>query len=162
MAFWNRNKQVQNSELPEEVREYYQSTQRSRRGSAVLFGLLTLLLTLAIAAALYFAGRFVWQQFFTDEAPAPTSSEQSTEEVAAPPPVSDQESDSESQSSTPSTLPGDSTESESTESSGTSSTNSTLTQTPDTGPGDVIALFVGTVLVAALAYEVLARKKQVS
>lgn len=167
MAFWNRKKSVENSELPEEVREYYASTKRSRFGAPWLLGLATLLLTLAIAVALYFAGKFVWEQFFTDEAETPTTTEQTTvsEQSEQPSQSENNTSDNDNQTQTtsdqPQTLPADNNDNPEDEVSPSPSreASSQLTSTPETGPGDTVAIFVGTTLVAGLAYEILARKK---
>jgi cytoskeletal protein RodZ len=167
--FWQRKKQVQDPDLPVEVQEYYASTRKSRRGTSWLFGLLALLLTLAIAVALYFAGRFVYNQFFNDEPDAPTTVvETPPTEQPAGTTDTDNGSDQGSGSETPADLPSNEDtqidEPEAPATSGTSSTSTdsatTLSETPDTGPGDVVAIFVGTVIVASLAYETLARKKQ--
>ncbi len=161
MAFWNRNKSVENSELPEEVREYYASTRKSRASSAWLLGFATLLLTLALAAALYFAGKFVYDEFFAnDTVEAPTTSETTTEQPASNPNSSTTDNDN---NQAPATLPGndEAEERSPTSSQGTSSTNTglTLTETPETGPGDTVAIFIGTTIIAALGYELYYKRK---
>lgn len=165
--FWQRNKTVDNTELPQEVREYYASTQRSRGGAAFLLGLTTLVVTLAFAAVLYFAGRFVWQQFFTDEVETPTTTEQAPSEQPneenSGSTVGEGEPSEQPNSDSPTTLPSDDSEVEedgSVDEEATSEQGSRVSQTPNTGPGDVVAIFVGTTLAATLGYELIARKKQ--
>lgn len=170
MAFWNRKKSVENSELPEEVREYYASTKRSRFGAPWIAGLLTLLLTLAIAVALYFAGKFVWEQFFADDTPQPIETTETTPtgtETETQPSPSESGTSSTDTNETPATLPGDGNseesseqESESSSEAETSETTTQLQETPDTGPGDTVAIFVATTVIAGLGYEAFARKKQ--
>ncbi len=71
---WSRNKNTSGARVPAEVEEYYQSTRRERRGVAWLLGLATLLLTLAIAAALFFGGRWLYRTLTNnDSEPQPTS-----------------------------------------------------------------------------------------
>lgn len=172
--FWQRNKQTDNSELPEEVREYYESTRRSRTGTAFLLGLATLAVTLALAAVLYFAGRFVWEQFSNDESEAPVVTEQTEESQTENGAQNGQSEQPEEE--TPTQLPGDGEENanQSQETNGTSNAGgnqesstsgdaqkgSGVSQTPDTGPGDTLAIFIGSTIIGTLAYEVIARKKQ--
>ncbi len=165
--FWQRNKSVENSELPEEVREYYASTRKSRTSSAWLLGFATLLLTLALAVALYFAGKFIYEQFFVDDnaettaVTEPTPEQPQTSETQ----TTDQENNNENpevDNSTPTTIPGGSVESddgESTSGEDANSASSNLTETPDTGPGNLVAVFIGTTLISAAGYELVTRKK---
>lgn len=52
--------------LPDEVQEYYNSGRRQRRGVAVLFAFGALILTVVIAAALYFGGRAIYNAVRND------------------------------------------------------------------------------------------------
>ena len=68
MAIFDRfRRNRQQSVLPEEVTQYYQTEQRQRRGVAFLFALIALLLTVAIATALFFGGRWVYNQIWGDD-----------------------------------------------------------------------------------------------
>lgn len=58
----NRKKTV----LPTEVDEYYKSEMRTRRGTSILFALLALIVTLAIAAGLFFGGRAIYRALTDD------------------------------------------------------------------------------------------------
>ncbi len=73
---WNRNKNTSGARVPAEVEEYYQSTRRERRGVAWLLGIATLLLTLAIAAALFFGGRWLYRTLTNNDEPASESTSQ--------------------------------------------------------------------------------------
>lgn len=76
-APWNRNRTRPSAvNIPSEVEEYYQSSHKERRGIAWLLGLATLVLTLIIAAAIFFGVRFVFNKFFGNKAP---ESSQTTE-----------------------------------------------------------------------------------
>jgi len=177
--FWQRKNTTGDADLPEEVREYYETTQRSGRSSAILLGLLTLVVTLVLAAALYFAGRFIYDRFFANEPNTPETSQnetnnESNDESATERPNENNQTDRQDsnqqneENDSPTTLPGDNNEDESAEQTesnqGTSSTSTdqpvALSETPNTGPGDVVAIFVGTSLLAGLGFEVFARKKQ--
>lgn len=59
----------QESVLPDEVREYYESGQQPRRGVAILLTLAALVATVAIVAGLFFAGRFIYNEFIRDDKP---------------------------------------------------------------------------------------------
>lgn len=47
-------------DLPQEVKDYYKSERRQKTGVAWLLAIGTLLLTLAVAAALFFGGSWLW------------------------------------------------------------------------------------------------------
>lgn len=61
---FRRNRQE--SVLPDEVREYYEAGQQPRRGVAILLTIGALLVTVLIAVALFFAGRFIYDQIWGD------------------------------------------------------------------------------------------------
>lgn len=57
----------QKSVLPAEVKQYYQTETRQRRGMAIGLALVALLATIAVAAALFFGGRFVYNKIQGDD-----------------------------------------------------------------------------------------------
>ncbi len=61
MAFTDRFKRKQKVVLPEEVNQYYQSQRRERAGVAVILGIVALLVTLLVASALFFGGRWAYR-----------------------------------------------------------------------------------------------------
>lgn len=71
---FRRNRQE--SVLPEEVQEYYQSENRQRRGVAVLLAVAALIFTIAIAAGLFFGGRFLYNQIWGDDQQAETTQDE--------------------------------------------------------------------------------------
>lgn len=66
MAFWNRKKNP-NTDVPVEIQEYYQTEKRERAGIAWLLALGTLIVTIALAVAIFFAGRWVYRQIAGDD-----------------------------------------------------------------------------------------------
>lgn len=63
MALFDRfRRNRQQSVLPDEVKQYYQTEKRQRRGMAVLLAIVALVATVAIAAGLFFAGRFIYNK----------------------------------------------------------------------------------------------------
>ena len=68
MAIWDRFKRnKQESVLPDEVKQYYQSEKRQKRGVAIGLAALAVLVTVAIAAGLFFGGRFVYNKIKGDD-----------------------------------------------------------------------------------------------
>ena len=63
----------QQSVLPKEVKEYYKSEQRQRRGVALGLALLALVVTIAMAAGLFFGGRFAYNKIWGKDDPKPSS-----------------------------------------------------------------------------------------
>lgn len=75
MAIFDRFRRNRDqSVLPDEVKQYYQTENRQRRGMAVVLALLALLATVAVAAGLFFGGRFIYNAIRDD----------GTEETAQP------------------------------------------------------------------------------
>ncbi len=148
--FWQRNN-VEASELPEEVKEYYETTRAEKRGTAWLLAGATLVATLILASGMFLGGKFVYQKFSGDE---PTTGEviQNTTDsnespVGGPPPTNDA---NEGTSTTRGNedLSSDTDDTESTPTTGSS-------ELTDSGPGDILAIFVATVVISTLAYELI-------
>ncbi len=136
---WTRKKKSTTVQIPEEVNQYYESTRKERVGIAWLLALATLLLTLLIAAAIFFAGRWVYRRIADRNNSAhPTSQNESASDQSA----SSENKEGSSSSTDGSSTNGSSTNGSSTGSnatgSGSSSTQtpstSTPAQTPTTGP----------------------------
>jgi cytoskeletal protein RodZ len=140
------------SELPDSQIEY-RDTGGARRWVALL---IYLVLALVVATLVVFAGRWVYHRVSNNSSPAPTtltpkSSNSSTKTSPSPAPPS-----SSSQNKAGSASPNSSSGSSSSATSGNKSTSngaakpapqpSTL---PNNGPGEDIALFVGTTFIAA-------------
>lgn len=187
--FWQRNSRSQNSELPEEVREYYESQSQSR-GKAILVGVSTLIVTLLIAAGLFFSGRAIVGWFSDDSEPTNISGvlDDAGRDVNV---VTEDQADQNQNESednagagetlqdpaTADELPGNNSgdialegevqgEVEADDETETPSSTTRerspqtgSTEVPDTGPGSTLAIFVATILVSALLHNAYQRVK---
>lgn len=144
MALFRRKKNQ--SVMPEEVRDFYASEHRDRKGMAWLLAVATLIVTFLVAAALFFGGRWVYRTVFDRDKDNGTATTQ-TEQGEVRSPEESARSNSSSSSSEPSTSSSSSSNSSSntsnqpsssssSNSTGTSSTNTT--QTPVTGPSELV------------------------
>lgn len=86
MALFRRRKHSDQPNLPEEVQSYYQSERQQKRGVAFLLAAITVVITIFLALALYFGGRFVYNAFFGGET---TTSTEEVEEITEEPADSD-------------------------------------------------------------------------
>lgn len=96
MGFLDRFKRNRKkSTLPTEVDEYYKSELRTRRGTSILFALFALIVTLVIAAGLFFGGRAIYRAL-NDDNKDTTKVEDSNSNSANTSPASSQDSSSAS------------------------------------------------------------------
>ncbi len=144
MAIWPFNRKQKSDDLPEEVKEYYESGRKQRTGMAWLLALATLVVTVVLALVLFFGGRWVYQKIFGNDEPAPAPTEQAPTDQAetdqAPVPEDDSDANEASLSSpegsdseTPAATSSSPTDSADT--SATPSTGDSTSEIPDTGPG---------------------------
>ena len=136
-------KKKQQSQLPQEVQEYQQSIRKQRAGVAWLLAFGTLVVTLILAAMLFFAGRFIYQKIAdrndnTNEGPSVTT------QIENP---SEPESNVGQDDSKPGNKPDanddringtDDSETQSSNEDNTSETPQTGDTVPNTGPGDFL------------------------
>jgi hypothetical protein len=133
MALFRRKKNE--SVMPEEVRDFYASENRDRKGMAWVLAVITLLVTFAIAALLFFGGRWVYRELFSDDKDKSTTSQEEQAEEASPADTAKTSDNSNSNSNSGSqTTTGNSTSNGNT---GTSSMNTTQS-VPDTGPSELV------------------------
>ena len=177
MAFWNRNKK--NTDVPAEIQEYYQIERRERTGIAWLLAIGTLLLTIILAMVIFFAGRWVWRavagnndtrteiskttqngQGSGDKQGSSSnrggssnngSGAQGSEENNTS--QNNQTEAGNASGSSTSTPPDDTDESQ-------ASTPTTGSDIPETGPGNIVAVFAVTSVLGYMAHRryLLARK----
>ncbi len=68
MAIFDRfRRNRQQSVLPDEVKQYYQAETRQRRGMALILAIGALIATVAVAAGLFFGGRFIYNKIQGDD-----------------------------------------------------------------------------------------------
>ena len=181
--FWQKKQSFDESELPEEVREYYDSTRSTSRMRNVIVGIIALLVTLLAAYLLYLAGSWVYNQFTeeTTEQPETVGVIDTNDDIASSTEREQSEGDantegnesSETDLGLPENLPGDSEPSTEPEENGSTDTgvqenetprrgtNSTTDQNgevPNTGPGDMLAIFAATTIIATLGYSVVQKQ----
>ena len=68
MALFRRNRQ-QNSVLPDEVNQYYQSQRREKTGVVFVLGILALVATLLVGLGVFFGGRYLYQKIRGNDTP---------------------------------------------------------------------------------------------
>jgi cytoskeletal protein RodZ len=170
MAVFNNN----SSELPESQIEYHDD----RGGRRVVTLIIYIVLALAVATLVVFAGRWVYHKVSNDSGPTPTAvAPQNTNQgntstapnTAAPSSGSPNSSSSGSSSAnkapatsnnpTPAPSPGTGSSNGSTKHPSTSTPAPTPAALPNNGPGEVIALFAATTLVAGTLHFVAASRK---
>lgn len=119
----NRKKTV----LPTEVDEYYKSEMRTRRGTSILFALFALIVTLAVAAGLFYGGRAIYRALSDNDntqAPVQTDNNKKAESANQDQSSSSQSSDSSNSTQSQTNSSGDSNSSVSSDGS-TSNSGST-------------------------------------
>lgn len=73
MAIFDRFKRKKRVVLPEEVNEYYQSQRRERVSVAIILGVVALVVTLLVAAGLFFGGRYVYRKIADNDVKKPAT-----------------------------------------------------------------------------------------
>lgn len=139
---WNRNRnRPATTQIPAEVEEYYQSTRKERAGIAWLLGIATLLLTLLIAAALFFGGRWLYRMIIGGSDDSGSGATQQVQEGASD--VTEQTTDGSSTDSDSSAISGETEASTGNgnslpgaPSSGQQAPSVSADQTPTTGPAE--------------------------
>lgn len=153
--------------VPQEIQDYYQSERRERTGIAWLLALGTLLTTIALAILLFFGGRWAYRKIANRNNNGNSSQvAQQPTETTAPANESAQESDggqsgaSTGTSSTSTNTPSTST-TPTTQTQGQPQTRGANSDLPNTGPGDVLAVFaITTALGTAAHYAATTRKNE--
>lgn len=170
MALFNRKKS-NNKAVPPEVKQYYASEHRERVGLAWLIAFLSLIVTVAVVAGLFFGGRWAYRKVANkDTNNKPTTGagvdnvpdSQSNPDAAskpndlqptAKPPTDggevavDDNKKPESDSSSSESSSGDNSSDESTK-----ATEPAPTALSDTGPGSTLAVFVAVSILAYVAH----------
>lgn len=162
---FSRNKDTSN--VPQEIQEYYQSERRERTGVAWLLALGTLLTTIALAAVLFFAGRWVYRAVVdrgdNGRNGASTQVQQNPTENEAVNSSNDGAEDRSGQETAPADQNGGQSEGTVSDSAATDSREPTVASAgnslPNTGPGDVLAVFLIVTAAGTLAHYALTPRR---
>ncbi len=167
MAFFNRNKTNQAGMAPE-VRDYYQAEGRERTWIAWLMAFATLLVTIFVVLGLFYGGRWVFRKFKNNKS-TPVAVQTESPKADENKPKDKSTSNTTQNSNEPATTPNSSSSSttQTTPNSSSSSTPSTTTplptdtttasssnskDLPNTGPGDIFAVFAVVSVLGYLAH----------
>ncbi len=173
MAVWPFNrKKTEDSTLPEEVQNYYQAEKRERAGVAGLLAVGTLLVTVLIAVGLFFGGRWIYRTVVdnNDDKNTNTTAENNGEQQPVSPTTDNQDKKADTPAPTtpsanPTPNPTPATTPQPTTPTAAAQTPTTTPKTgsddlPNTGPGNITAILIGTVVLAsALHYVTLGRRQ---
>lgn len=156
---WKRNKSKVPDNVPPEIQEYYQAEKRERVGVAWALALATLIVTVLLALGLFYGGRWAYRAIFdNDENPAVVQQDDTNQQPGG---NNGDEGDTSSEETPtteqPATLPGEDandTNNQAEDSAGEEPEAPATTPTagqdiPETGPGDMTALFIA---VSAISY----------
>ena len=169
---WPFRRKDNQTSVPAEIQEYYQSERRERTGIAWLLALGTLLVTVALAILLFFAGRWIYRKVANND---DNKSGQTTQQA-----VQDQKDQAkqdddkqtngtgsetaspDTSTSTPDTNGGGTATAPATPPATPNTTPATGSALPDTGPGDLIGPVAVTTVVAATAHNIVSRRRSQS
>lgn len=139
--------------VPQEIQEYYNTEKRERTSVAWLLALGTLLVTIALAIILFFAGRWLYRTVADRNNKSGNVSEQAVQDEPKQTPATDNKATS------PSNNGGDSTATAPSPTTPQPTTSATA-PLPDTGAGDVIAIFSITTLAGAIAHQAIYSRRR--
>lgn len=167
MAKWslkNRNNQTDGApQMPPELSDYYNAEKRDRAWATWLLGFATLVVTILLAVLLFLGGRWVVNQFTDDEVDAPTTTQEESDGTATDDTQNGTAPDTGTAGGTDDqSVAGNNDQSdEASEENGVVTDEAAVTDEPlpDTGPGDVVALFVAVSMLGALTHNHLQRQK---
>jgi hypothetical protein len=76
--FRRKTEDLDPSNLPQEVRDYYQAQSSGRKGIAIMIGVASLIVTVLLALSIFYGGRWVYRHSFGK--PKNTATQQTTEQ----------------------------------------------------------------------------------
>lgn len=160
------------SAVPAEIQEYYQTERRERTGIAWLLALGTLIITIGLATLLFFGGRWAYRAVVDndDNSPQTAQTEEDGEESGSPAgsssepsnPQTGTSSTSTSTPNNPTTTPSQTPTGATTPATGSSTSSSVAgssTELPNTGAGDIVAIFTATTVVASAAHYAISSRR---
>lgn len=156
MALFNRKPKTDAVDMPPELQNYYQAENREKTWMAWVLGLVTLVVTILLALALFFGGRWVYRKVTNDEpAKVTTTQTENTDQKGSENNSSDSEDSSKDteEAAQPATPPA-TTQTPGTAAPATPPATATVPVTgdaglPSTGPADTLAIFLA---VSVLVY----------
>jgi hypothetical protein len=172
-----RRKKSNKSTLPNEVKDYYQAERRERVGVAWLLALATLVTTVILAIGIYYGGRWVYRKIKNDKPKNVTTNNQPKQNTGSNNTNQSPQPDATNNSNGTNTSPSNpQTNTPNNGNQGTSSPPNTPTPTPptpaqtprpnpgttsipNTGPGDTIAIFLGSSFVAGMGHHLITRRR---
>lgn len=155
--------------VPQEIQDYYQSERREKTGIAWLLALGTLLTTIALAILLFFGGRWAYRKITnrnnkgntSQVAQQPTETTAPADETTGEQPDGEQGGAGSGTSSTSTDTPSATNTPTAQSQGGQLQTRGATSDLPNTGPGDVLAVFaITTVIGTATYYAVTSRKTE--
>ncbi len=170
---FRRSKNSQQN-VPPEVAEYYQAEKKQRLGMAWLLSAATFVVTVLVVLGLFFGGRWIYRQVKHDNNTGtsisqeePKSDQTNESQKAADTNASQNQSTTQNnpsgsvgQSTAP--APASNTPAPSAtpnpSNAAASSQSTAATTVPNTGAGDLLALFMGVVVVAAIVHHLYLRR----
>jgi cytoskeletal protein RodZ len=160
--FNRRKKNNSTNTVPPEVQEYYQTERRKRVGVAWLLAIGTLLITMALALALFFGGRWIYRTVRKHDKKN-TGTSQTAQQSPQSNPTNTNTSSNSSSTTAPSSSAPTPTPAAATPSAPTpASTPQNSGQLTNTGPGDTVAIFFAVALLGMAAHQVYVRRKLTS
>lgn len=161
------------SNLPKEVQDYYESGSRERRGMAWLLGLGTLLVTLLLAAGIFFGGRWIYNKIANNNDQPQDTAQIGEDQKKEESNQNNQNSGSNSSDSnsnqnqpqptpapTPTPTPAPTPTPQPTPTPVPAPQTQDSKSVPNTGPGDVVAIAVATTVVSMAGFYVVQLKKE--
>lgn len=131
MKIWPFHRNQPSEDLPEDIQEFYDAEQKKRSGMAWLLALATLVVTILLAIALFYGGRWIYQRIAGDDnVDQPVVTEQTVEETVSGDETIEQQDTSSSSTDQPSVVSPDEDSQSQVLTPGTGAT-----EVPDTGPG---------------------------
>lgn len=167
------------TKVPEEIQDYYQTERRERAGVAWLLAFGTLVVTIVVATGIFFAGRWAYRQVAGTDEPETTEIAQEDTQQEQPPVDNPSNGGGGGGGTTPQTTeetPAPTTETPATDTpqpetpaEGEDTTPPTgdteddravagTTTIPDTGPGNVAAVFATISALGYLAHRLYSRR----
>jgi len=166
---FKRTEQIEDNALPEEVKEYYEGERREHIGVAWLLAFVTLIVTIAVLGGVFSGGRWAYRKYIDNDkgdkiaqtannTESPVQSEENTEATNN---TSEQTPESQTNTETPATPTPEPTPAPVTTPTPTPTKTSEPTKQDlaDTGPGNVVAIFVGVTALSTAAHQIYSRRK---